>query len=179
MQKSVITPDFERKECVPPYRESLHQQKKQRRVSEELPQIMKQAVVESCMLGLFAYPGLMGNWVRNCHLVSSLSCPVKSHPFKSPAQWSEWLYAQYKSVIDAVLFYNSGRRICVLRVHIYIIKALSVFCREEFSFLSCPSYCIQIHCSWYCILGRARENNRWWLVWYESPRNHKWTEKWS
>ncbi|NXO20250.1 TDIF2 protein, partial [Cisticola juncidis] len=31
LQKSVITPDFERKECVPPYRESLHQLKKQRR----------------------------------------------------------------------------------------------------------------------------------------------------
>ncbi|NWV28299.1 TDIF2 protein, partial [Origma solitaria] len=31
LQKSVITPDFEKKECVPPYRESLHQLKKQRR----------------------------------------------------------------------------------------------------------------------------------------------------
>ncbi|NXR41161.1 TDIF2 protein, partial [Zosterops hypoxanthus] len=35
LQKSVITPDFERKECVPPYRESLHQQKKQRRAERE------------------------------------------------------------------------------------------------------------------------------------------------
>ncbi|KAI1236669.1 hypothetical protein IHE44_0014922 [Lamprotornis superbus] len=34
-QKSVITPDFERKECVPPYRESLHQLKKQRRAERE------------------------------------------------------------------------------------------------------------------------------------------------
>ncbi|NXL71228.1 TDIF2 protein, partial [Leptocoma aspasia] len=35
LQKSVITPDFERKECVPPYRESLHQLKKQRRAERE------------------------------------------------------------------------------------------------------------------------------------------------
>ncbi|KGL93115.1 Deoxynucleotidyltransferase terminal-interacting protein 2, partial [Charadrius vociferus] len=31
LQKSIITPDFEKKECVPPFRESLHQLKKQRR----------------------------------------------------------------------------------------------------------------------------------------------------
>ncbi|XP_059710250.1 deoxynucleotidyltransferase terminal-interacting protein 2 [Haemorhous mexicanus] len=35
LQKSVITPDFERKECVPPYRESLNQLKKQRRAERE------------------------------------------------------------------------------------------------------------------------------------------------
>ncbi|NXD38872.1 TDIF2 protein, partial [Copsychus sechellarum] len=35
LQKSVITPDFERKECVPPYRESLRQLKKQRRAERE------------------------------------------------------------------------------------------------------------------------------------------------
>ncbi|NXP32239.1 TDIF2 protein, partial [Leiothrix lutea] len=35
LQKSVITPDFERKESVPPYRESLHQLKKQRRAERE------------------------------------------------------------------------------------------------------------------------------------------------
>ncbi|KFQ64319.1 Deoxynucleotidyltransferase terminal-interacting protein 2, partial [Phaethon lepturus] len=35
LQKSVITPDFEKKECVPPFRESLHQLKKQRRVKRE------------------------------------------------------------------------------------------------------------------------------------------------
>ncbi|NXB74817.1 TDIF2 protein, partial [Donacobius atricapilla] len=35
LQNSVITPDFERKECVPPYRESLHQLKKQRRAERE------------------------------------------------------------------------------------------------------------------------------------------------
>ncbi|NXA70172.1 TDIF2 protein, partial [Mohoua ochrocephala] len=35
LQKSVITPDFEKKECVPPYRESLHQLKKQRRAERE------------------------------------------------------------------------------------------------------------------------------------------------
>ncbi|NXK66847.1 TDIF2 protein, partial [Sylvietta virens] len=35
LQKSVITPDFERKDCVPPYRESLHQLKKQRRAERE------------------------------------------------------------------------------------------------------------------------------------------------
>ncbi|NWV74150.1 TDIF2 protein, partial [Dasyornis broadbenti] len=35
LQKSIITPDFERKECVPPYRESLHQLKKQRRAERE------------------------------------------------------------------------------------------------------------------------------------------------
>uniref|UniRef100_A0A8C0U3S8 Deoxynucleotidyltransferase terminal interacting protein 2 n=1 Tax=Cyanistes caeruleus TaxID=156563 RepID=A0A8C0U3S8_CYACU len=35
LQKSVITPDFERKECVPPYKESLHQLKKQRRAERE------------------------------------------------------------------------------------------------------------------------------------------------
>ncbi|NXE89367.1 TDIF2 protein, partial [Menura novaehollandiae] len=34
-QKSVITPDFEKKECVPPYRESLHQLKKQRRAERD------------------------------------------------------------------------------------------------------------------------------------------------
>ncbi|NXK31989.1 TDIF2 protein, partial [Piprites chloris] len=33
--KSVITPDFEKKECVPPFRESLHQLKKQRRAERE------------------------------------------------------------------------------------------------------------------------------------------------
>ncbi|XP_063154368.1 deoxynucleotidyltransferase terminal-interacting protein 2 isoform X2 [Candoia aspera] len=31
LQKSIITPDFEKKECVPPLRESAHQLKKQRR----------------------------------------------------------------------------------------------------------------------------------------------------
>ncbi|KAJ7332465.1 hypothetical protein JRQ81_014645 [Phrynocephalus forsythii] len=31
LQKSIITPDFEQKECIPPLRESLHQLKKQRR----------------------------------------------------------------------------------------------------------------------------------------------------
>ncbi|NWQ91717.1 TDIF2 protein, partial [Burhinus bistriatus] len=31
LQNSIITPDFEKKECVPPFRESLHQLKKQRR----------------------------------------------------------------------------------------------------------------------------------------------------
>ncbi|XP_026527614.1 deoxynucleotidyltransferase terminal-interacting protein 2 isoform X1 [Notechis scutatus] len=31
LQKSIITPDFEKKECVPPLRESIHQLKKQRR----------------------------------------------------------------------------------------------------------------------------------------------------
>ncbi|NXM47518.1 TDIF2 protein, partial [Gymnorhina tibicen] len=35
LQKSVITPDFEKKECVPPYRESLRQLKKQRRAERE------------------------------------------------------------------------------------------------------------------------------------------------
>uniref|UniRef100_U3JHY0 Deoxynucleotidyltransferase terminal interacting protein 2 n=2 Tax=Ficedula albicollis TaxID=59894 RepID=U3JHY0_FICAL len=35
LQKSIITPDFERKECVPPYRESLRQLKKQRRAERE------------------------------------------------------------------------------------------------------------------------------------------------
>ncbi|NXG06754.1 TDIF2 protein, partial [Sakesphorus luctuosus] len=35
LQKSVITPDFEKKECVPPLRESLHQLKKQRRAERE------------------------------------------------------------------------------------------------------------------------------------------------
>ncbi|XP_015491311.1 deoxynucleotidyltransferase terminal-interacting protein 2 [Parus major] len=35
LQKSIITPDFERKECVPPYKESLHQLKKQRRAERE------------------------------------------------------------------------------------------------------------------------------------------------
>ncbi|XP_041277250.1 deoxynucleotidyltransferase terminal-interacting protein 2 [Onychostruthus taczanowskii] len=35
LQKSIITPDFERKESVPPYRESLHQLKKQRRAERE------------------------------------------------------------------------------------------------------------------------------------------------
>ncbi|NXR14005.1 TDIF2 protein, partial [Semnornis frantzii] len=34
LQNSIITPDFEKKECVPPFRESLHQLKKQRRVSK-------------------------------------------------------------------------------------------------------------------------------------------------
>ncbi|XP_020644314.3 deoxynucleotidyltransferase terminal-interacting protein 2 isoform X1 [Pogona vitticeps] len=31
LQKSIITPDFEKKECIPPLRESVHQLKKQRR----------------------------------------------------------------------------------------------------------------------------------------------------
>ncbi|NXO00742.1 TDIF2 protein, partial [Rhinopomastus cyanomelas] len=35
LQKSVITPDFEKKECVPPFREALHQLKKQRRAERE------------------------------------------------------------------------------------------------------------------------------------------------
>ncbi|XP_064004112.1 deoxynucleotidyltransferase terminal-interacting protein 2 [Pogoniulus pusillus] len=35
LQKSIITPDFERKECVPPFRESLRQLKKQRRAERE------------------------------------------------------------------------------------------------------------------------------------------------
>ncbi|NWT85885.1 TDIF2 protein, partial [Lanius ludovicianus] len=35
LQNSVITPDFEKKECVPPYRESLRQLKKQRRAERE------------------------------------------------------------------------------------------------------------------------------------------------
>ncbi|NWH43289.1 TDIF2 protein, partial [Fregata magnificens] len=35
LQKSMITPDFEKKECVPPFRESLHQLKKQRRAERE------------------------------------------------------------------------------------------------------------------------------------------------
>lgn len=35
LQKSIITPDFERKECVPPFRESLQQLKKQRRAERE------------------------------------------------------------------------------------------------------------------------------------------------
>ncbi|NXC69134.1 TDIF2 protein, partial [Anhinga anhinga] len=35
LQKSIITPDFEKKECVPPLRESLHQLKKQRRAERE------------------------------------------------------------------------------------------------------------------------------------------------
>ncbi|KFQ36925.1 Deoxynucleotidyltransferase terminal-interacting protein 2, partial [Mesitornis unicolor] len=35
LQKSIITPDFEKKDCVPPFRESLHQLKKQRRAERE------------------------------------------------------------------------------------------------------------------------------------------------
>ncbi|KFP70841.1 Deoxynucleotidyltransferase terminal-interacting protein 2, partial [Acanthisitta chloris] len=35
LQRSIITPDFEKKECVPPFRESLHQLKKQRRAERE------------------------------------------------------------------------------------------------------------------------------------------------
>ncbi|NXN12435.1 TDIF2 protein, partial [Indicator maculatus] len=35
LQKSIITPDFEKKECVPPFKESLHQLKKQRRAERE------------------------------------------------------------------------------------------------------------------------------------------------
>ncbi|KAM6066605.1 deoxynucleotidyltransferase terminal-interacting protein 2 isoform 1-T1 [Chlamydotis macqueenii] len=35
LQKSIVTPDFEKKECVPPFRESLHQLKKQRRAERE------------------------------------------------------------------------------------------------------------------------------------------------
>jgi len=83
LQKSIITPDFEKKECVPPFRESLHQLKKQRRVSEELvmPQMTKQSSMESPMLRLHACTGLIGSGVMNCNLVSSLSHPVKSRPF--------------------------------------------------------------------------------------------------
>ncbi|NXS54760.1 TDIF2 protein, partial [Brachypteracias leptosomus] len=35
LQNSIITPDFEKKECVPPFKESLHQLKKQRRAERE------------------------------------------------------------------------------------------------------------------------------------------------
>uniref|UniRef100_A0A7M4FEI2 Deoxynucleotidyltransferase terminal interacting protein 2 n=1 Tax=Crocodylus porosus TaxID=8502 RepID=A0A7M4FEI2_CROPO len=35
LQKSIITPDFEKKECVPPVKESLHQLKKQRKAERE------------------------------------------------------------------------------------------------------------------------------------------------
>ncbi|NXW57025.1 TDIF2 protein, partial [Eurystomus gularis] len=35
LQNSIITPDFEKNECVPPFRESLHQLKKQRRAERE------------------------------------------------------------------------------------------------------------------------------------------------
>ncbi|NWW89008.1 TDIF2 protein, partial [Rhynochetos jubatus] len=35
LQKSIITPDFEKKECVPPFKESLHQLKKQRRAERQ------------------------------------------------------------------------------------------------------------------------------------------------
>ncbi|NWU92038.1 TDIF2 protein, partial [Upupa epops] len=35
LQRSIITPDFEKKECVPPLREALHQLKKQRRAERE------------------------------------------------------------------------------------------------------------------------------------------------
>ncbi|KFZ63160.1 Deoxynucleotidyltransferase terminal-interacting protein 2, partial [Podiceps cristatus] len=35
LQNSIITPDFEKKECVPPFRVSLHQLKKQRRAERE------------------------------------------------------------------------------------------------------------------------------------------------
>ncbi|XP_053104819.1 deoxynucleotidyltransferase terminal-interacting protein 2 isoform X2 [Hemicordylus capensis] len=35
LQKSIITPDFEKKECIPPLRESVHQLKKQRRAERE------------------------------------------------------------------------------------------------------------------------------------------------
>ncbi|KFO98666.1 Deoxynucleotidyltransferase terminal-interacting protein 2, partial [Calypte anna] len=35
LQKSIITPDFEKKECVPPFRQSLHQLKKQHRAERE------------------------------------------------------------------------------------------------------------------------------------------------
>ncbi|XP_074954254.1 deoxynucleotidyltransferase terminal-interacting protein 2 [Phalacrocorax aristotelis] len=35
LEKSIITPDFEKKECVPSFRESLHQLKKQRRAERE------------------------------------------------------------------------------------------------------------------------------------------------
>ncbi|KAG6932595.1 deoxynucleotidyltransferase terminal interacting protein 2 [Chelydra serpentina] len=35
LQKSIITPDFEKKDCVPPFRESIHQLKKQRKAERE------------------------------------------------------------------------------------------------------------------------------------------------
>ncbi|XP_043377428.1 deoxynucleotidyltransferase terminal-interacting protein 2 isoform X2 [Chelonia mydas] len=35
LQKSIITPDFEKKDCVPPFRESTHQIKKQRKAERE------------------------------------------------------------------------------------------------------------------------------------------------
>ncbi|CAM4714953.1 unnamed protein product [Lepidochelys kempii] len=35
LQKSIITPDFEKKNCVPPFRESIHQIKKQRKAERE------------------------------------------------------------------------------------------------------------------------------------------------
>ncbi|KAM9129848.1 deoxynucleotidyltransferase terminal-interacting protein 2 [Pangshura tecta] len=35
LKKSIITPDFEKKDCVPPFRESIHQIKKQRKAERE------------------------------------------------------------------------------------------------------------------------------------------------
>lgn len=114
MQKSIITPDFEKKECVPPFRESLHQLKKQRRVSEELimPPITKQALVESPVLGLCAYAGLTGSGVINCNLVSSLSHPVKSHPFShQDSEVKDNVLGWYKSIIN-----NSADDLLIIRV---------------------------------------------------------------
>lgn len=92
LQKSVITPDFEKKECVPPYRESLHQLKKQRRVSEELimPQITTQALGESPCSGC----------VHTLEVVQFnvfLSRPVKSTD--SEVKVLRW----YKSVINNLI----------------------------------------------------------------------------
>lgn len=88
LQKSVITPDFEKKECVPPFRESLHQLKKQRRVSEELvtPQITKQALVESPILGLCAYNRPHWKWSDELPFSVFLQPSCEKPSFLSPAQ---------------------------------------------------------------------------------------------
>lgn len=181
MQKSVITPDFEKKECVPPFRESLHQLKKQRRVSEELimSQVTKQTLVESPVLRLCAYTDLTWSGVMNCNLVSSLSHPMKSHPFSlsitRTVKWNMCLDATSLLLIQCWWPFYKGHKIHFLKVQSYVLNVLSIFWRWD---LSCPHCWMQIY-SWYCTLGRTRENSRRQLVWYESPRNHKWTEKWS
>ncbi|XP_025893751.1 deoxynucleotidyltransferase terminal-interacting protein 2 isoform X2 [Nothoprocta perdicaria] len=89
LQKSIITPDFEKKECVPPFRESLHQLKKQRKVNGELVlQMTKQDFrLETPCWGYVHIEASHGRGTMNCKIFLVKGNLTKSSCVEASCVW--------------------------------------------------------------------------------------------
>nr|XP_009684304.1 PREDICTED: deoxynucleotidyltransferase terminal-interacting protein 2 [Struthio camelus australis] len=100
LQKSIITPDFEKKECVPPFRESLHQLKKQRKAERE-------KTTGNAWFGMKA-PEITSELKNDLKVLKMRASLDPKHFYKKNDREGLPKYFQIGTVVDSPIdFYNS------------------------------------------------------------------------